>query len=144
MKYVMILSALAVMIYACKSAKKNASDGPVKDIDGWVLETYGENYEALKNETGEYALILAYMKTRPNDIFPTLDYKLLRLDSMKIEYEEIVPKATASWISDYIFEVKVEPGIPGPDGRTPKDMSYKYDVLKAVKFSGSFFKNKQN
>ena len=129
---------VAMFFVTCKSGpKQETAAGKLLDnrLIAFADKEYGDKYEILVNNTEDYACVLKYMKNRPNDITPTLNYKLVEIESMDIVFQDIVPKGTLKWYEDYIISVKAEGGIPGPNGKPSKRVNYRYDIKLGKKYN---------
>lgn len=137
----LLLFIVMCLAYSCKSSRN--SENETRDREAEIIDyahsEFGSEYELKYNSKKDYVVLLKYMKTRPADIFPTLSFQVLKLEDMEMIFEDIVPRAKLEWIDEYIFEVKAEKSMPGPDGETKKPYTYKYHVINQKKYSGAFF-----
>ncbi len=135
---IFIALIIAMLFITCKSGpKQDTASGQILDnrLIAFAEKEYGDDYEILLNSTNEFACVVKYKKNRPNDITPTLNYKLVEIESMEIVFQDIVPKGTLKWYEDYIISVKAEGGIPGPDGKPSKRVNYRYDIKLGKKYN---------
>lgn len=126
---------------ACKACKKDA-EAMKNDRDLQVkekaMENLGTDATVIYNPTEEFALITKEYKSRPADIFPTLRFEILELDSMRTIFSDIVMRGKVVWIEDYVLDVSSEKGMPGPDGKIKDALHYRYHVKNRKKYSGGF------
>ncbi|NNF21966.1 MAG: hypothetical protein HKN67_08485 [Saprospiraceae bacterium] len=126
---------LGTIVISCNNRLKPESD-PLKE---YAIDRFGEGYLQDFNQTNEYVILSKQYKIRPSDPFPTLRFEVLEIKNMEVIFNDNLRDGEASWIKDYIIEVKSLKGIPGPEGQNTKDNTYRFNVQNRKKFTGGFF-----
>lgn len=103
---------------ACTKKIKPPSDGKssMSEKERTILvaqQLFKQDYEIDYNPSQTLALISKKIKSRPNEVFPTLSFLVYDPQKEEIIYKETVARATIKWINDEEIEVAV---VPGRDG----------------------------
>jgi hypothetical protein len=140
-----VVLSFVVMIFesSCKCQDKNMKSEEStmnKPVEDFAIQKFVDGYTIDYNTNNEYAIVSKMIKTKPNDIFPTVSFYIVEIETMEILFKDVVPRGKVFWTEDYIVELKSENGIPNSDGETQNSKAYKYHVKNRKKYSGSFLK----
>lgn len=144
MRFILLSMFLFLIATSCR-CKKEASNSISSiefDIQSYAKKQFGNDYMLSFNKDSSFVVVFAFLKNRPSDIFPTLNYKLLETHSLDLVFEDIVPRAEIEWVDNYIIEVKAEKGIPNSDDQSNQPMIYRYHAKNRKKYIPGGFGNK--
>ncbi len=86
---------------------------PAEKMEQIAKSNFKSNYEITYNKSKTVACISKKIKTRPNDIFHTLNFILYHIEKDRILFKETHPRADGKWKSDDEFQVTLTPGRMG-------------------------------
>lgn len=96
-----------------------------------ATQHFEKDYRIQYNASKSFASISKEIKTRKNQIFPTLSFLLYDIQQKKILHQEVVARAQLKWISDTVVEIAVTPGMVDDSGDTKA--GFIYDVTSGQK-----------
>ena len=96
-----------------------------------ATQHFEKDYRIQYNASKSFASISKEIKTRKNQIFPTLSFLLYDIQQKKILHQEVVARAQLKWISDTAVEIAVTPGMVDDSGDTKA--GFIYDVTSGQK-----------
>ncbi|NRB50090.1 MAG: hypothetical protein HRU41_20605 [Saprospiraceae bacterium] len=84
-------------------------------INALAAKQFESGYKIAYNASKTFALVSKSFKTRKNETFATLSLLIYDGAGAEIIFQETIPKASASWISDEEVEVSVVSGMLADD-----------------------------
>ena len=84
-------------------------------INALAAKQFESGYQIVYNSSRTFALVSKSFKTRKNEAFATLSLLIYDGAEAEIIFQETIPKASASWISDEEVEVSVVSGMLADD-----------------------------
>jgi len=128
----LLLFSSVLFLLSCSCKKKIQSvDSTTKEETNIVLVA---NDSLILNSTKEFGLKIEKKSNRKNDLFPTLFYSVVDLNSNKIVYKDVIPGGKVKWISNYILELKSLVGRPKDIYASKQKVLYKLNVKTLTKF----------
>lgn len=105
---------------------------PIEELlQQMATQHFEKDYRIQYNASKSFASISKEIKTRKNQIFPTLSFLLYDIQQKKILHREVVARAQLKWISDTAVEIAVTPGMVDDSGDTKA--GFIYDVTTGQK-----------
>ncbi|MBX2876531.1 MAG: hypothetical protein KTR30_30705 [Saprospiraceae bacterium] len=84
-------------------------------INALAVQQFQNGYKIAYNKSKTFALVTKSFKTRKNEAFSTLSLLIYDGAGEEIIFQETIPKASASWISQDEVEVSVVSGMLADD-----------------------------
>ncbi len=129
---------------SCRSKKEaSISTSPrYTAIGNYAQDLYGADYLLSFNCDSSYVVVYTYLKNRPSDVSPTLNYQILQCSPLEIIHKDIVPRAQFAWVDSYTIEVEAEKGISSKDEESIQAIFYRYHAKNRKKYTPGVFGNK--
>jgi len=137
---VFLLLLLLLLFIACSKKTTPAVTPPTETVTNQTdkIEVLGkalfkQDFSLDYNQDKTVVCISKAIKTRPNDIFPTLSFALYQVESEEILFKEVIPKATGKWLNNNEFQVTTIPGRMSGRAANVSRSGYIYNVVTKTK-----------
>ena len=100
-------------------------------VNALATQHFQSGYKIAYNTSKTFAFVSKSIKTRKNEVFPTLSLLIYDGEEEAIIFQETIPQASASWISDQEVEVRIVPGMLADDEQS--DAGFIFNVQEKQK-----------
>ncbi len=123
--YLSCLLAALLLLNTCKTKRKTQQESNLT-VDVKAKELFREGYQIIDNSDNTYALVVKEVKTRPNQIYPTVHFFVFHHATSEHFYLQSLAQGSVKWYNVHELLCESIPGrVSGGEGKK----RYLYNVL---------------